>query len=149
MDSSGSTTDAHNQKRPAKGRLSTHQHAAFRENAELVVFMPPARADNTKLNGTGISKNYFNERQRLDVAACYLTIAYTGCRPADAVDGEQNILLDDVCWEELFGSQANLPLRAPSEDVSLDAQSKHTTRLLELETQHRGRPKALCYEDIQ
>jgi len=38
--------------------LTAQQHAALRENADLVVFMPPAWADNTKFNVTGILKKW-------------------------------------------------------------------------------------------
>jgi len=38
-----------------------------------------------------------DERQQLDVAGCYPLLAYTGCRPADVVDGEKNLPLDG-CW---------------------------------------------------
>jgi hypothetical protein len=41
------------------------------------------------------------------------------------------------------------PLKAPPEDAPPDEYSKDITRPLEFETQSRGRPKALCYEDIQ
>ncbi|KAF8661375.1 hypothetical protein AX16_001468 [Volvariella volvacea WC 439] len=63
-----------------------------------------------------------SERRRLDLAACYLILAYTGCRPAEIVDGEKAIP-SDGCWDELFGtpSSSTLPQR----------------------------PKALCYEDMQ
>jgi len=67
-----------------------------------------------------------SERQRLDVAACYLILAYTGCRPAEVVDGEKNIPSDGY-WDELFGSQATLPLKAPPEDAPPDAYSKEIT----------------------
>jgi hypothetical protein len=35
-----------------------------------------------------------SERRRLDLAACYLILAYTGCRPAEIVDGEKAIPSD-------------------------------------------------------
>ncbi|KAH9967053.1 hypothetical protein BGW80DRAFT_723791 [Lactifluus volemus] len=86
--------------------------------------------------------------KRLDVAGCYLILAYTGCRPAEVVDGE-NKLPSNGCWNELFSSQATLPLTAPPEDAPPDEYSKDIMRPLEFETQSRGRPKAPCYEDIQ
>lgn len=55
----------------------------------------------------------------------------------------------DGSSEELFGSQAILPLfQEPPEDSPPDAYAKELTKLLERETTYRGRPKALCYEDI-
>jgi hypothetical protein len=86
-----------------------------------------------------------SERQRLDVAGCYLILAFMGCRPAEVVDGEKNIP-SDGCRNELFGFQATLPLKAPPGDAPPDGYSKDITRLPEFETQSRGR---LCYEDIQ
>lgn len=44
--------------RRAKSQLTAQQHALFREKADLVVFMTPAWADNTKLNVTGILKKW-------------------------------------------------------------------------------------------
>jgi hypothetical protein len=85
-----------------------------------------------------------SERQRLDVAACYLVLAYTGCRPAEVVDSEKSIPTDGS-YERLFGSDDSLPL----EDQPLDAHSMVITKLLQYETESRGRPKALCYEDIK
>ncbi|KAH8981401.1 hypothetical protein EDB92DRAFT_1970196 [Lactarius akahatsu] len=72
------------------------------------------------------------ERQRLDLAGCYLILAYTGCRPAEIVDGEKPLPTNDVCWDELFGSHATLPLRAPPEDASPDAQSKEILMVVRL-----------------
>ncbi|CAA7258612.1 unnamed protein product [Cyclocybe aegerita] len=94
-----------------------------------------------------------SERQRLDLARCYLILAYKGCWLAEIVDGETPLPTNDVCWDELFGSQATLTLSAPPppspQDPPRDAQSKEIVRLLELETPSRGRPKALCNKDIQ
>lgn len=89
-----------------------------------------------------------SERQRLDVAGCYLILAYTGCRPAEVVDGEKNIPLDG-CWDELFGDQTTPPLEAVPGDTAGEHHFKEVSRLLDLEAQNRNRPKALCYEDIQ
>jgi len=89
-----------------------------------------------------------SERQRLNLAACYLVLAYTWCQPAEVVDGDKSMRLDGSS-EELFGSQAILPLfQEPPEDSPPDAYAKELTKLLERETTYRGRPKALCYEDI-
>jgi hypothetical protein len=40
-------------------------------------------------------------------------------------------------------------LEASSDDELPDAHSRRIARLLEFETESRGRPKALCYEDIK
>ncbi|KAH8119865.1 hypothetical protein DFH11DRAFT_1721770 [Phellopilus nigrolimitatus] len=89
-----------------------------------------------------------SERQRLDVAGCYLILAYTGCRPAEVVDGEKSIPMDG-CWDELFGDQTTPSSKATSPDTPADQHSKEIARLLDLELQFRNRPKALCYEDVQ
>ena len=44
--------------RHAKDQLTTQQHAAFRENADLTSFMLQACANNTKHNVTGILKKW-------------------------------------------------------------------------------------------
>ncbi|KAG8852526.1 hypothetical protein FRB96_008621 [Tulasnella sp. 330] len=86
-----------------------------------------------------------SERQRLDIAACYLILASTGCRPAEIVDGEKSKPLDGS-FDELFGPHAKLALK-PS--LGAELTGEELTQLLEFETQSRGRPKALCYEDMQ
>jgi hypothetical protein len=87
--------------------------------------------------------------QRLDLTVCYLILAYTRCWPAKIVDGEKPLPTNNVCWDQLFASQATLPLRVLLKDAPPNTQSKKIVRLLELETWSCGRPKALCYEDIQ
>jgi len=89
-----------------------------------------------------------SERQRLDVTTCYLILAYTGCRPAEVVDGEKSKPLDGS-WEELVGYEDSMLLEDLSDDEPVDEYSKKIAQLLECETQSRGRPKALCYEDVQ
>jgi hypothetical protein len=87
-----------------------------------------------------------SERQRLSLTVCYLVLAYTGCRPAEVVDGDKSMPLDGF-FEELIGSQAILPLsQKPPEDSHPDAYAKELTKLLERETTCRSRPKALCYD---
>ncbi|KAF8652382.1 hypothetical protein AX16_004410, partial [Volvariella volvacea WC 439] len=53
-------TDTQNQHQhqPAKNQLSAQQHAELRENADRVVSLPPAWADNTKHNIAGILKKW-------------------------------------------------------------------------------------------
>ncbi|KAI2606772.1 hypothetical protein GGR54DRAFT_644004 [Hypoxylon sp. NC1633] len=86
-----------------------------------------------------------SERQRLDVAACYPVLAYTGCRPAEVVDGEKSIPTSGS-YQKLFISDDSSD---SPEDGPLDEHSRMVEKLLEHETFSRGRPKALCYEDIQ
>jgi len=78
-----------------------------------------------------------SERQRLDVAACYLVLAYTGYRPAEVVDGEKSVPTDGN-YERLSGSDDSLPLQ----DKPLDAHSMMITKLLEYETGSRPRSVA-------
>ena len=40
------------------------------------------------------SRVFPSERQRLNLAGCYLVLAYTGCRPAEVVNGDKNMPLD-------------------------------------------------------
>ncbi len=50
--------EAQNQKRRPKEQLTAQQHAAIRDNADLVVSIPPVWADNTKFNVAGILKKW-------------------------------------------------------------------------------------------
>ncbi|KAK3935373.1 hypothetical protein QBC46DRAFT_453549 [Diplogelasinospora grovesii] len=103
---------------------------------------------------------------------CYLFLACTGCRPAEIVDNEKK-KPKDGSWEELYGPKAihphdrNKTMRhelaqfdseyvaaqvGACEDDAEDELSDEDARLIEemlsAETSGRGRPKALCYEDI-
>ena len=91
---------------------------------------------------------FSSERQRLDFATSLLVLAYTGCRPAEVVDGEK-AKPSDGSWEELFGDENSALLEDPSDDAPADEHSKIIAQLLDFEVLSRGRPKALCYEDIQ
>jgi hypothetical protein len=54
---------------------------------------------------------FSSELHRLYNAACYLVLAYTGCLPAEIVDGEK-VVPSDGSWDKLFGSDAAvLPFR--------------------------------------
>ncbi|KAK3379574.1 hypothetical protein B0T24DRAFT_647132 [Lasiosphaeria ovina] len=97
------------------------------------------------------------ERQRLHMAGCYMIICYTGARPAELVDNEkQRPKYGSI--EQIFGSKAIMSAgdsgavddqgKRASEEVTNEDSSK-LDRLLLQETIGRGRPKALCYEDIQ
>jgi hypothetical protein len=51
-------TEAQNLKRRLKEQFTAQQHAAFRDNADLVVSIPPVWADNTKFNVASILKKW-------------------------------------------------------------------------------------------
>ncbi|KAI1305758.1 hypothetical protein F5Y03DRAFT_384421 [Xylaria venustula] len=112
------------------------------------------------------------ERHRANRSGCYLFLACTGCRPAEIVDNEKK-KPKDGSWEELYGLKAihfhdrDKKMRdelvqfdskhvvaqvGTCEDDAEDKLSDEDARLLEemlsAETTGRGRPKALCYEDI-
>jgi hypothetical protein len=78
-----------------------------------------------------------DERVRLVIAACYLALGYTGCRPAEIVDGEKKVP-SDPRYKELFESRNLLQLDVDSDDEFED----------DLPRQSPRRPNALCYEDI-
>ena len=84
-----------------------------------------------------------SERYRVQLSGCYLLLAYTGCRPAEIVDGEKKKPKDDSL-EQIFGAKSLL-----GAVVTLDLEDENVLeQLLSQETVGRGRPKALCYEDI-
>lgn len=91
------------------------------------------------------------ERHRINLAGIYLGLAYTGARPAEFVDGEKKKPKDGT-YEELFGIKGLIADRDGLGDKEGDAPPDEHSRLLEdmltQETESRGRPKALCYEDI-
>lgn len=98
---------------------------------------------------TGI---FAQERHRIHLSGCYLTLAYTGCRPAEIVDNERK-KPKDGSWEALFdpkslGVPSLSSLRAAKSDMPPGEHDKLLERLLLQETLSRGRPKALCWEDI-
>lgn len=91
------------------------------------------------------------ERHRIGLAGIYLGLAYTGARPAEFVDGEKKKPKDGT-YEELFGTKGLIAGRDGLGDKEDDEPPDEHSRLLEdmltQETEGRGRPKALCYEDI-
>ncbi|KAK4158599.1 FluG domain-containing protein [Cladorrhinum sp. PSN259] len=66
------------------------------------------------------------ERHRIQLSGCYLGLAFTGARPAEFVDGE----------------------RKSGNNEYNDKHSSLLEELISQESSSRGRPKALCYEDI-
>ncbi|OIW30054.1 hypothetical protein CONLIGDRAFT_356067 [Coniochaeta ligniaria NRRL 30616] len=111
------------------------------------------------------------ERHRANLSGCYLFLACTGCRPAEIVDNEKKIP-KDRSWEELYGRKAIRPndrdkqmrqlvhfdsdhvaaqVGSGDDDVEhelSDEDARLLEEMLSAETVGRGRPKALCYEDI-
>ena len=96
------------------------------------------------------------EWHRIQLSGCYLIMCYTGARPAELVHSERQ-RPHDVSAVELFGSKVVDAVDPANEredrDEGLDepAADETSRRLDELplaETAGRGRPKALCYEDI-
>ena len=71
------------------------------------------------------------ERHRLQLSACYLILACTGAWPAEVVDNEKT---------KQFGHLGEL-----FEPEAVEAGLDNGSRLSQVA---RGRPKALCYEDI-
>ncbi|GKU11529.1 unnamed protein product [Fusarium langsethiae] len=91
------------------------------------------------------------ERHRINLAGCYQLLCYTGARPAELVDGERQKPKDGSI-QELFGQnavQSSSSASSEEQEAPADEQSKVLNGLLCQETVGRGRPKALCYEDIQ
>jgi hypothetical protein len=96
------------------------------------------------------------ERHRVQLAGCYQFLCYTGARPAELVDAERKKPKDGSI-EALFGRKVvqSSSSSSSSDDgehepqpQKLDEDSKLLDSLLYQETVGRGRPKALCYEDI-
>ncbi|KAH8719857.1 hypothetical protein HC256_000269 [Beauveria bassiana] len=87
-------------------------------------------------------------RHRIQLAGCYQLLCYTGARPAELVDGERKGPKDGS-REILFGQKVIQEVENDgSADQTLDKQSVELNKMLLQETIKRGRPKALCYEDI-
>ncbi|KAF3768410.1 hypothetical protein M406DRAFT_71423, partial [Cryphonectria parasitica EP155] len=84
---------------------------------------------------TGI---FSGEKHRVNLAGIYIGLACTGARPAEFVDNERKRGKD---LEELFPRK---PRGAADEDEKSGWLEKQLTRF----TIDRGRPKALCWEDI-
>ncbi|KAK7967629.1 FluG domain-containing protein [Apiospora aurea] len=89
---------------------------------------------------------FASERQRINLLGIYQALAYTGARPGELVDNETH-KPSDGSWEDLFASKCSTSSNednnhAPDEFQLLE-------NILARETTDRGRPKALCYEDIR
>ena len=86
------------------------------------------------------------EGHRVQLPGCYLGLAFTGARPAEFVDGERKTSKDG-CLEELFPRHAT-GSTSSDEDKAPDEHSRLLEEMILREYKSRGRPKALCYEDI-
>ncbi|ROT35415.1 hypothetical protein SODALDRAFT_353116 [Sodiomyces alkalinus F11] len=109
------------------------------------------------------TKIFPSERHRIQLACCYKMMSYTGARPAELVHNERAKPKNKV-FKTLFGSKI-VSLDATDhgkiEDEAGDdtddesktddaaAECRRLDELLSSETKGRGRPKALCYEDIR
>ena len=82
------------------------------------------------------------EDYRVRLSGIYDILAFTGCRPAELVDNERKRPQDGT-WEELFADDVLGASR------TLTDAEKLLENLLIREQLDRGRPKALCYEDIR
>ena len=87
------------------------------------------------------------EGHRVQLPGCYLSLAFTGGRPAKFVDREKRSD-DDECLKELF-SYISTRSTSSDEDKAPDEHSRLLEEMISQEYKDRGRPKALCYEDIQ
>ncbi|KAF3768192.1 hypothetical protein M406DRAFT_336858 [Cryphonectria parasitica EP155] len=92
---------------------------------------------------TGI---FSGAKHRIQLAGCYLGLAFTGARPAEFVDGERKSG-KDRCLEELFPRRA-MGASGEDKEKAPDENSELLEELLAQEHIIRGRSKALCYEDI-
>ncbi|KAH6876713.1 hypothetical protein B0T10DRAFT_520891 [Thelonectria olida] len=95
-------------------------------------------------------KTFPGERHRLNMHGCYQLLCYTGARPAELVNAVRS-KPKDGSGGVLFGCKAvhSTPDDDADQAPALDKDSKILDDLLAQETVVRGRPKALCYEDIQ
>ncbi|EWZ27959.1 hypothetical protein FPRO04_13078 [Fusarium proliferatum] len=127
----------------------------FGHRAPNIDGKPVLNVDNLRVILTfniGYDTSVFpGERHRINLAGCYQLLCYTGARPAELVDGERQKPKDGSI-QELFGQsavQSSSSESSEDQDGPTDEQSKVLHSLLCQETVGRGRPKALCYEDIQ
>lgn len=90
------------------------------------------------------------ERQRINLSGSYIILASTGARPAEVVDNEKN-KPKGGSWDELWGRQDDSrddDTQRKSANEAFDENSRLLEDILTQETEGRGRPKALCYEDV-
>jgi hypothetical protein len=88
------------------------------------------------------------ERHRIQLAACYQLLCYTGARPVELVEAERKGPKNGSI-EKLFGRK--VVQSAGNDDKPNETGTLESAELCELllqENTKRGRPKALCWEDI-
>jgi hypothetical protein len=90
------------------------------------------------------------ERHRINLSGIYLLLSYTGARPSEIVDKEKK-KPKDVSYEDLWDERVRSRDAEDSEEImaALDKDSQVLEGILTQEAEARGRPKALCYEDVQ
>ncbi|KAI0436703.1 FluG domain-containing protein [Xylaria telfairii] len=86
------------------------------------------------------------ERHRFNLSGVYQGLAFTGARPAEFVDGEKKN--KDECLHEIFPRNAIASVGDDEENKAPDDHSRLLEEMISQEIADRGRPKALCYEDI-
>jgi hypothetical protein len=89
------------------------------------------------------------ERHRINLPGIYLFLSYTGARPAEIVDNEKK-KPKDGSYEDLWDEGVRSRDEEDSDETgaALDKSSQVLEGILTQETEGRGRPKALCYEDV-
>lgn len=88
------------------------------------------------------------EGHRVQLAGCWILLATTGARPAEIVDHERKPPKDG-CHEELWSPGTAEDANEDDNNIADDDESRVLEKMLRQETVDRGRPKALCYEDIK
>ncbi|KAI5866135.1 hypothetical protein GGS23DRAFT_594281 [Durotheca rogersii] len=118
---------------------------------ELRVILTFNLAYDTSIFSTGL--------QRVWLHGYYVILSYTGVRPAELVDGGRK-RPKDGSLDELFGQKVVIgpangddgsntdKADVADDEEATDDDPKRLNELLSRETTGRGRPKALCYENI-
>lgn len=88
------------------------------------------------------------EGHRVQLAGCWILLACTGARPAEIVDHERKPPKDGS-YEELWSQRLAEDANESDNKIADDDESRVLEKILCQETVGRGRPKALCYEDIK
>jgi hypothetical protein len=94
------------------------------------------------------TKTFPAEGHRVQLAGCWILLACTGARPAEIVDSERKPPKDGS-HEELWSHKLVEDANEGDNNITDDNESRVLEKILCRETVGRGRPKALCYEDIK